>query len=81
MTDIDTTEAIQALDAWLREHRPDYCSALRPPLSDTDLAGFETQFGIQFSSDIRALYQWKNGQTAVVTSRFTVGEPGCRWRK
>ena len=44
---------------------PEYYAALQPPLSDDRLHSFEELFGVTFSDDVRSLYQWKNGQTAM----------------
>lgn len=57
---------IQRLDTWLKRYRSNYYESLRSPLSDAEIAEFESLFAVSFPEDFKALYQWKNGQKATV---------------
>ena len=67
---------LQALDVHLREKRPDYYKKLQKPLTDQEISKLEVQYGIALPGDLKALYQWKNGQqqdcyeTFVMNSMF-----------
>lgn len=58
----DIQETISRLEAHLEATRADYCTCLKPALSDADLDRLEKQHQMKLPADLRALYQWKNGQ-------------------
>ncbi|MBT1699165.1 SMI1/KNR4 family protein [Fulvivirgaceae bacterium PWU4] len=53
---------LNTLDKHLQEKRPDYYKDLRPPLTDQQIGDLEKKYNLQLPSDVRLLYQWKNGQ-------------------
>jgi cell wall assembly regulator SMI1 len=53
---------IKRLDEHLKTYRPEYYSILNPPLTDEGITVLEEKYDIKLPADLRALYQWKNGQ-------------------
>lgn len=58
-------QLIERLDQWLRTERPLYYQYLQPPLSDEQLADFESFVGFSLPASFRELYSWKGGQSGV----------------
>lgn len=57
----DLPALLARLDAWLREHAPAVADALRPGLSEDQIAALEAEGRLQLSDDLRALYRWHDG--------------------
>jgi cell wall assembly regulator SMI1 len=55
---------IERLDQWLQAHRPIYYQELLPGLTDSEYEKFEERLGLRAPAAFRALYQWRNGQSA-----------------
>lgn len=55
-------ELISKLDQWLKINRPVYYASLKPGVSETDLAAFESKFSLKLPMAFRGLYQWRDGQ-------------------
>lgn len=53
---------LQELDVHMREKRPDYYKKLQKPLTDQEISKLEVKYGMVLPGDLKALYQWKNGQ-------------------
>lgn len=55
-------EQLYLLDKHLHTARPDFYTQLNDPLTVSEINALEQKFNMQFPADIKALYQWKNGQ-------------------
>jgi cell wall assembly regulator SMI1 len=53
---------LNRLDSYIAEKRAAYYTTLQPGLSAAEIADLEKQFNVTLPADLRALYQWKNGQ-------------------
>lgn len=53
---------LQTLDLHIQKSRPELYGYLNPPLNDDDFLRVEIQINTQIPEDLKALYQWKNGQ-------------------
>src|SRR5262245_49333637 len=53
---------VKRLDAWLKEHRPDYYRLLNPGVSAAELKVFEEELGAKLPRAFRELYLWRDGQ-------------------
>lgn len=53
---------IQTIDAWLREHRPEYYAELQPGLSREQIAAAERRLDFELPEALVQLYLWKDGQ-------------------
>lgn len=53
---------LNKLDEHLRTKRADYYATLQPGLSTAAIAALEQTYNVTLPADLRALYQWKNGQ-------------------
>lgn len=53
---------LEILDKHLKLSRPDFYSKLNMPLKENEIQALEEQFSITLPADLKALYQWKNGQ-------------------
>lgn len=50
------------LDQHLSKLRPEYYASLNAPLTDVEISALEKRYNISLPADLKALYQWKNGQ-------------------
>ncbi|MGX7666746.1 SMI1/KNR4 family protein [Flavobacterium pedocola] len=57
------TKTIQKLDNNISTLRPDFYNCLKKPLDETAITKLEEKFKVQIPDDLKALYQWKNGQS------------------
>lgn len=57
-------EIIGKLNNRLSASRPEFYASLQPPLHDNAIALLEEKYKVEILNDLRALYQWKNGQAA-----------------
>ena len=58
----ETTEQLLArLQKMLETNAPVVARSLQPGLSDAHISDLESQGGFRLSSDLRALYRWRNG--------------------
>ncbi|MBW3538979.1 MAG: SMI1/KNR4 family protein [Planctomycetes bacterium] len=48
-------------EAFLKSKAPSVLSALQPGLTDSEIDALERQHGVKLTSDLRALYRWRNG--------------------
>jgi hypothetical protein len=48
-------------EAFLKSKAPRVFSSLQPGLSDAEIDALETKHGLKLTSDLRALYRWRNG--------------------
>jgi cell wall assembly regulator SMI1 len=55
-------ETLAALDKYLSQLRPELYAGLNPPLTEETIASLEKTYGLHLPADVKALYQWKNGQ-------------------
>ncbi|SET37165.1 SMI1/KNR4 family protein [Hymenobacter actinosclerus] len=53
---------ITRLDALLRQYRPAYHAALRPPVSAAAVAAFEAEFDLRLPAGLRQWLDWHDGQ-------------------
>lgn len=53
---------LELLDTYLRTARPDFYSKLNDPLKEDEIKALEERFNSELPDDLKALYQWKNGQ-------------------
>ncbi|SHN39920.1 SMI1/KNR4 family protein [Chitinophaga sp. CF418] len=53
---------LNKLDNHLAAKRAAYYATLQPGLSTEEIAALEKEFNVTIPADLRALYQWKNGQ-------------------
>ena len=63
-------QQLNILDKLLLTARPEFYSKLNDPLTASAINALEQQFNIQLSADIKALYQWKNGQQSDCYTTF-----------
>ena len=52
---------LNRFEAVLQEKAPSVAEALRPGLSEGEIATLETEYNVQLPEDMRLLYQWHNG--------------------
>ena len=57
-------EALQQLDHLLASLRPEYHTTLNKPLSSSEIDNLEKKYKVKLPSDLRAIYNWKNGQNS-----------------
>ncbi|MGS2763144.1 SMI1/KNR4 family protein [Sinomicrobium pectinilyticum] len=50
------------LEHRLKENRADYFRCLQPPLTINEICHLEEKYQVKLPGDLKALYQWKNGQ-------------------
>lgn len=53
---------LNKLDSHLAGKRAAYYATLQPGLSTEEITALEKEFNVTIPTDLRALYQWKNGQ-------------------
>lgn len=53
---------LTTLDQYLSQLRPEFYTSLNAPLTEDAIAALGKRYGITLPADIKALYQWKNGQ-------------------
>lgn len=53
---------LNKLDSHLTSKRAAYYATLQPGLSTEEITALEKEFNVTVPADLRALYQWKNGQ-------------------
>jgi cell wall assembly regulator SMI1 len=51
------------LEAWLTAHRPEYAATLAPALPAEERKEHEARLGVPLPQELRAIYDWRNGQT------------------
>lgn len=56
---------IAKLEKWLSEYRADYFSKLNPPATDDEINKLEQITGSKIPTDLKKLYQWRNGKEIV----------------
>lgn len=56
------TETLESLDLHIKNLRPDFYGDLQNPLSLEALKALEQKYDIHLPQDLKAFYQWKNGQ-------------------
>lgn len=70
-----TTEQLLArLENVLRTNAPLVAGALRPGLSDAEIAAMEAEGGFRLSDDLRILYRWRNGMVTNSAAEFLPGQ-------
>lgn len=53
---------LEVLDSHLKVSRPDFYLKLNAPLKENEIKALEEGFNVTLPADLKALYQWKNGQ-------------------
>lgn len=67
MTDLP---ALDALTAWFGQHLPEVVADLNPPVTSEALADLEEVIGTELPAEVRALYQWHDGQRGQAQGLF-----------
>ena len=62
--------AINKLDYYLREKRPEYYRKLQNPLTEKEISDLEAKYDVKLPSDLKELYLWKNGQSQETSQAF-----------
>lgn len=71
LTVYDTMEeTLQTLDSHIQKLRPDFYRNLLSPLQDKDIQRLETRHNTRIPDDLKAFYQWKNGQESSCYESF-----------
>lgn len=55
-------ELLKTLDNHLKMARPKYYASLNAPLTESEIDALEKKFKVKLPTDVKMLYQWKNGQ-------------------
>lgn len=55
-------DAIERLDRWLAENRPEYYKQLNPGATDEEVADLEKSLGSTLPEEFKAFLKWRNGQ-------------------
>ncbi|AZA85220.1 benzoate transporter [Chryseobacterium lactis] len=61
---------LQKLDINLRNLRPEFYNRLKNSLNDEKIKKLESRYHIQIPIDLKAFYQWKNGQESSCYDAF-----------
>lgn len=64
------SDVLTQLDAYLTKNRPGYHKGLQPGASATDLAKLEKSLGVALPEDLRAWFEWHNGQSQKMVGCF-----------
>lgn len=63
-------KTLQRLDSHIKKLRPDFYKSLQEPLSKEEIQRMEEQYNVQIPEDLKAFYQWKNGQESSCYDSF-----------
>ncbi len=58
------------LEAWLKEHRPEYLAALLPGAKPAELKALQQALKMPLPNGLRDLLSWHNGQKLDYPERF-----------
>lgn len=61
---------LQTLDVLIKNFRPEFYACLKASLKNTEILSLEEQFKRQIPDDLKAFYQWKNGQESTCYEAF-----------